>query len=175
MDTPPEQAWIFGTLAVTVARVDFLDPNHATTPDPRERGVRVELRPTRSDHQGSIYASPQIGLAPAVCRFDLLESAPQAADRMHWHPDMNGGEPGRRFFDPEIPADPLRWLADRLHEVETLLERSGADEIPRHRASVARIAEACDEIVEAVRDGLAWARQPWPDVRHDERGMALPA
>jgi hypothetical protein len=23
-----------------------------------------------------------------------------------------------------------------------------------------------------VADGLAWAREPWPDVEHDERGMA---
>jgi hypothetical protein len=29
------------------------------------------------------------------------------------------------------------------------------------------------EIGAAVEDGLAWARvAPWPDVEHDERGMA---
>ena len=54
-----ETAWIFGTLTVTVARIDFLDPAFASEPDTRERGVRIEIRPSASTHVDNIYASPE--------------------------------------------------------------------------------------------------------------------
>ena len=170
-----ETAWLFDTLTVTLARVDFLDPELAAAPDTRERGVRVEIRPTELEHIGSVYASPQVTLAPAAFRIDLLESAPGAVDRMHWHPTMDGGEPGDRTFDDSIPADPLGWLADRLGEVTTLLQRAGVEDVTRHERSARDIADHRHEIVEAARTGLEWARAPWPEVTHDERGMAVDA
>lgn len=170
-----ETAWLFDTLTVTVARIDFLDPELAPAPDTRERGVRVEVRPTASESIGSIYASPQVTLAPAAFRIDLLESAPGAVDRMHWHPTMDGGEPGDRTFDDEIPADPLGWLSDRLGEVVPLLQRAGVEDVTRHERSAQDIADHREEIVAAARDGLEWARRPWPQVQHDERGMAVRA
>lgn len=170
---PTERCWFFDTLAVTLAWIDFLDPDLAGSPETRERGVRVEIRPMGADPGGSIYVSPALWLAPAVCRIDLLESAPGAADRMHWHPVMAEGEPGDRTFEPAMSADPAAWLYDRLHEVDVLLERSGTPDVGRHRDAVASIAEAAEEIVEVVREGLAWASASWPEVRHDERGMAL--
>ena len=168
-----ETAWLFDTLAVTVARVDFLDPAFASEPDIRERGVRLEIRPLQSEHIGTIYVSSNLELRPALCRIDLLESAPGKADRMHWHPTMDAGEPGDRVFDTDIPADPLRWLSDRLGDVMDLLDRAGVPDAERHAASAAEITARRDEIVKAAREGLAWARKPWPDVSHDERGMAL--
>jgi hypothetical protein len=170
-----ETAWLFDTLTVTMSRIDFLDPELAPAPDTRERGVRVEIRPIESASIGSIYASPQLTLAPAAVRIDLLESAPGAADRMHWHPTMDGGEPGDRIFDDDIPADPLGWLSDRLGEVMTLLQRAGVGEATRHERSAHDVADHREEIVSAARDGLEWARRPWPQVQHDERGMAVRA
>lgn len=167
-----ETAWLFGTLAVTVERIDFLDPAFAAEPDIRERGVRVELRPSASPHIGSIYASPTVTLQPAVCRIDLLESAPGAADRMHWHPTMDKGEPGDRVFDPAIPADPLGWLAGHLADVSGLLTLAGVDDVDRHTESARLVAENAAEILAAARSGLEWARSPWPEVTQDERGMA---
>lgn len=168
-----ERCWLFDTLAVTVARVDFLDPARSDAPDARERGVRVEIRPVEATGHGSIYASPAIGLGPAVCRIDLLESAPGAADRMHWHPVMVDGEPGRRTYDPAMRPDPAAWLGDRLHEVPALLERAGLPDLDRHRTAAYAIADASEEVVDTARSGMAWARAPWPEVRHDERGMAV--
>lgn len=168
-----EIAWLFDTLTVTVARVDFLDPELASAPDTRERGVRLELRPTESEHIGTIYASTHVTLHPAVCRIDLLESAPGAVDRMHWHPTMDAGEPGDRTFDDAIPTDPLAWLAERLGDVTSLLQQAGITDLERHSRSALDIAAQRDEIVDAVRRGLDWARQPWPEVQHDERGMAI--
>lgn len=171
MTGPTELCWLCGTLAVTLARVDFLDPA-TDAAQARERGVRLEIRPLETDGAGSIYASPALALAPAVCRIDLLESEPGAADRMHWHPVMAAGEPGARTYDPSMPADPAGWLSDRLHEVESLLERSGMQDVGRHRPAAFAIAAASEEIVDAARAGLVWARAPWPGVERDERGMA---
>jgi hypothetical protein len=160
------------SLAVTLAYVDFLDPVLADEPDPRERGVRLELRRVATDQSGSIYASERRKLLPAVCRIDLLESRPGAADRMHWHPVMHDGEPGERTFDPTIPADPLGWVAEQLLNIHGLLDQSGYD--GAHSAhDLAALADLTPEIVEAARAGLKWAREAWPDVEHDARGMAI--
>jgi hypothetical protein len=149
--------WVFGQLAIWVARIDFLDPAVADEPDPRERGVRVEVRPALSDAVGTIYASPTTALQPAICRIDLLESAPGAADRMHWHPEMHDGEPGDRMFDAGLAADPVGWLTTYLRDLGD----------PEIEASV-------PEIVAAVEEGLAWARRtPWPDVERDQRGIPV--
>ncbi|MEO8105725.1 MAG: hypothetical protein ABI720_00250 [Actinomycetes bacterium] len=168
-----ETAWLFDTLSVTVTRIDFLDPAFASAPDTRERGVRVEIRPVDSSHVGTIYASPTVTMHPAVCRIDLLESSPGAADRMHWHPTMPAGEPGDRVFDPAIPADPLGWLADRLADVRGLLTLAGVGDVSRHTESAKLVAENEADIVAAAGSGLQWARGPWPDVCHDKRGMAI--
>src|SRR5262245_15299151 len=111
-----EYVWMFERLAVTVARIDFLDPAVAAEPAARERGVRIEVRPVTDVAEGSIYSSPSRTLQSAVCRIDLLESAPGAADRMHWHPQMRDGEPGDRTFDPDMPADPVGWLVRFLRD-----------------------------------------------------------
>jgi hypothetical protein len=167
-----ERTWLFDRLAVSVATVDFLDPALAGEPQARERGVRVEVRPVSSATAGSVYSSPTLTLLPAVCRIDLLESDPGAADRMHWHPVMDAGEPGDRVFDPSMPADPLAWLAARLESLDEVLAWAGVVDREGHDADVAAVAAASSDIVAVAREGLAWARQPWPVVRHDERGMA---
>ena len=67
-------------LCVSVEAVDFLDPNHLQYG--RECGVRLEMRFAQADDfPGTIYASRGLSVGRAVCRFDLLESAPGAQDR----------------------------------------------------------------------------------------------
>jgi hypothetical protein len=165
-----ERVWVFDRLAVSVLRVDFIDPAVAHEPDARERGVRIEIRPVTTNAAGSVYASWTRTIEPGVCRIDLLESAPGAADRMHWHPDMTDGEPGERTFDSDMPSDPVGWVTGFLRD------RLG-DHLARHGVTGAAgdceaIADATDEIGVAVGVGLVWAREPWPDLEHDERGMA---
>lgn len=171
-----ERVWLFDRLAVSVRRVDFLDPELVGTSDVRERGVRVEVRPVLRRAAGSIYASDRWELRPAVCRIDFLESSPGAADRVHWHPQMQGGEPGDRTFDVDMPADPVAWLArfwERLHEVlPGSGSGSGSGEAEPTPDDLRGVRAAAEEIGAAVALGLVWAREPWPEVAHDERGMA---
>ena len=167
-----ETAWIGDLLALTVADIDFLDPALVGTPDVRERGVRLELRPVATAHAGSVYASPSVALAPGVVRVDLLESAPGRADRMHWHPEMAGGEPGRRVLDPAIGADPTGWLRARLADVVGLLREAGVPEPERYVADATAFARVAEEVVARVEAGLTRAREPWPEVQRDARGLA---
>jgi hypothetical protein len=167
-----EQAWLFDTLAVTMAEIDFVDPAVESEPDARERGVRLEIRPLEALPDGSVYVSPTVTMRPAICRIDLLESRPGAADRMHWHPAMADGEPGGRVFDPAMPHDAMGWLARKLEQVDTLLEGAGVEDASRHASDVAAIAECSAEIVASARSAMESAQRPWPAVTHDSRGMA---
>ncbi|MDX6360835.1 MAG: hypothetical protein QOH37_3889 [Nocardioidaceae bacterium] len=167
-----ERVWVFGRLAISVARIDFLDPAVADTADPRERGVRIEVRPATSGAEGSIYASPTTILEPAVCRIDFLESAPGAADRMHWHPEMHGGEPGSRTFDVDMPADPVGWLSAFLLDLGGFLARAGVPDVGTMSHDLEEIRATAPEIGADVEAGMVWARRtPWPEVERDERGM----
>jgi hypothetical protein len=169
-----ERAWLFETLCVTVAEVDFLDPELRSQPGARERGVRVEIRPTASGGTGgTVYASIPISLQPAICRIDLLESRPGAADRMHWHPAMLSGEPGDRTFDTALSEDPLRWLAERLRDLDRLLGGHHVAARAAYGGDTSAVARVAEEVVGAVGAGLASSRAPWPDLQHDERGMAI--
>ncbi|WP_299051019.1 hypothetical protein [uncultured Nocardioides sp.] len=158
-----ERAWTFTDTAVTVTLVDFADPALAGEPDVRERGVRLEVRPLSWSTTGSIYSSPAMTLGSAVLRVDLLESAPGKADRMHWHPTMSDGEPGDRSFEVTMVDDPVGWTRDLL---TTLDDRIGAD-------AAAEVRDATEDVLAEVERTLAQARRPWPDVVHDERGLAV--
>jgi hypothetical protein len=168
-----ERIWTFGSSAVSVLGVDFLDPALADEPDARERGVRLEVRPLGTHRVGSVYASPTLTLAPALVRVDLLESAPFAADRMHWHPQMSGGEPGDRTFDPSLSRDPGAWLSTFLGDLEPVLRRAHPDEVIDAMADdLVAIAAVRGEIIEVAMTVLTVAREPWPEVTHDPRGLA---
>ncbi|MDF2969198.1 MAG: hypothetical protein K0Q93_2976, partial [Nocardioidaceae bacterium] len=108
---------------------------------------------------------------PAICRIDLLESSPGAADRMHWHPEMHRGEPGDRTFDPAMSADPLSWLSHQLRHLDELVRAVPEEAAAWHGVDRDAVSRVADEIVDTVRVALDACRGPWPEVEHDERGM----
>lgn len=166
--------YVADSLCVSVEDIDFLNPNRLS--DGRERGVRVELRMIESDTRpGSIYVSRGMSVGRGVCRFDLLESAPGAQDRMHWHPEMTDGTPSQRVFDPELRVDPLAFLGTRLRDGAGLLEMVGVDQPARFAGAAAALAAMVDAIVADVAASLERQRRdPWPEVgQRDERGMAV--
>ena len=168
-----ERIWTFSSSAVSVCGIDFVDPALAHEADARERGVRIEVRPMRAHGAGTVYASPTLSLDPALVRVDLLESAPYAADRMHWHPQMSDGEPGNRTFDPELSTDPGQWLATFLTDLDPILRRAHpSDVVDGLAADLHSITDARDEIVVSALAVLAKAREPWPEVTRDERGLS---
>jgi hypothetical protein len=128
------------------------------------------------DFPGSIYASRGVSVGRAVCRFDLLESAPSAQDRMHWHPSMPGGDPVERLFDDDLRRDPLGWLGKRLTDAVGTLELAGVDDPKRYAKDAETLARQADAIVAEAAAGLARFRAGWPETSgRDERGMALTA
>ncbi|SOE10458.1 hypothetical protein SAMN06272775_1500 [Streptomyces sp. 2323.1] len=161
-------------LCVSVEMLDFVNPNRLQ--DGRECGVRLELRLSEPDTlPGSIYASRALSITRGVCRFDLLESAPGAQDRMHWHPEMPNGEGRKRLYDDELARDPMGWLGRQLRDAIGLLKTGGVDAAERFADDARLLARMADDIVADATDTLSRSRRtPWPPVeRRDERGMAL--
>lgn len=168
----------FERLAVLVEDIDFLNPEKADQSDVRERGARIELRPVELADVpgGSIYSSQTVTSGLGLCRLDFLESAPYAADRMHWHPAMVDGEPEERTFDTELSADPVGWLRGRLKDGGRFLRDAGVADTGPYATDIGLMAELADDVVAQVERVLARARQPWPEVpARDERGMPVPA
>lgn len=161
-------------LCVSVEDLDFVNPNRLQ--DGRECGVRLELRLCTPDTlPGSIYASRGLDISRGLCRFDLLESAPGAQDRFHWHPVMPNGEGRRRLYDDGLSCDPLAWLGARLRDAVGLLDLAGVEDPASFAPDAAALAGIADDIVADTAGRLERMRAtPWPPVeQRDERGMAV--
>lgn len=144
----------FESLAVVLSDLYFLDPQPGPGQEGPERGVRLELRFLESaEREGSIYASRRIGVGRPIWRADFLESEsnPGTLDRAHHHPRMSGWEPGVRKFEPELSADPLSWLADKLEHLEDVVDPSVVREFD--------IEGELDQLQMASGETLAMLRQ----------------
>ena len=111
----------------------------------------------------TIHSSAALSLKPAIIRIDTLESAPNKADRMHFHPGMVDGEPGERAFDENMVKNPIDWLLSYLEKLHDCVGQ----------ADGRSIAEAAEVITRETAEFLEEARQPGPEVVHDERGLVV--
>lgn len=149
------QLFGFENVAVAVSDLYFVDPEPNPGQDSPERGVRLEVRLLeRQPLHGSIYSAQPIGVGRPVWRADLLESvdsAPGSFDRTHHHPHFDGWEPGKRRFVPELSADPLAWVAERLADLPALLDEAGIDTAEVDPSDTARLRDAAPEIIDATR------------------------
>ncbi|MET7336566.1 hypothetical protein [Nonomuraea sp. NPDC005650] len=144
----------FDRVGVAVSDIYFVDPNPANGQEGAERGVRLELRKLEpGELKGSIYSARPITVERPLWRIDLLESVngtPGSFDRTHHHPGIDGWEPGRRVFDKELSGEPLKWLGERLADLEGVLDSAGVDRDEVSPADVAGLRERAQEIVDTV-------------------------
>jgi hypothetical protein len=83
-----------------------------------EHGVRIELRElVPQPHRGSESAAQLITANRPLWRadlFDRLTDVPGSFGVAHYHPEFSGNEPCPRTWDPELTANPWRWLRDQV-------------------------------------------------------------
>jgi hypothetical protein len=108
-----------------------------------EHGARIELRELAPQpHRGSESAAQVITADRPLWRadlFDRLADAPGTFGVAHYHPEFSGNEPSSRNWDPELTADPWRWLHDQVagvgqgpgREAWQRLEPADAEELSR--------------------------------------------
>lgn len=151
-------AFGFDRIGVVVSDLYFVDPRPARGQEGPEQGVRLEVRfLERGELPGSIYSAQPISVDRPIWRADLLESVerPGSLDRAHHHPKFRGWEPGARKFEPELTADPVAWVGERLADLDGILDRA---EIPRDEVGpndAEDLRRAVPEILAAVRGSLA--------------------
>jgi hypothetical protein len=175
-------AFGFERVGVVLGDLYFLDD---TAPDDQrgaERGVRLEVRLfERPPLHGSRYSVQPIEVTRPIWRVDLLESVDGlhgTFDRTHHHPQIRGWEVGTRHFEPELSADPIAWVGERLSDLDGLLagsEVSSADIAPTDaadlRAAVPEIQAAIERVLARIRAGeLATAPVAPDDPRNARNG-----
>lgn len=139
------QAFVFEHVAVLVG------PWHEPV-EPPERGTRVEVRLLDPEpRRGSFSAAQRVVIDHPVFRADLFDQTDAPPGNLlsaHFHPNFEGVEPCDRFWRDEIKADPTRWLADELGDLEHLLARAG---VPVEQAAIiGRDADAVREAIPAI-------------------------
>jgi hypothetical protein len=132
----------------------WLHKRFKTRPEGAERGVRLEIRRLEpGELKGSIYSARPITVDRPIWRIDLLESAdgtPGSFDRTHHHPSIDGWEPGRRVFDEQLSGEPLKWLSQRLADLDGVLKEVGIDPSEVTPADAAGLRQRAPEIVDTV-------------------------
>jgi hypothetical protein len=157
-------AFAFEQVGVVVGDLYFVDPSPAAGQEGAERGVRLEVRIfERPPVEGSVYAAQAIHVARPIWRADLLErvDGPYGSfDRTHHHPQFHGWEPSRRAFVPELSANPVEYVGEKLADLDGLLagaDMSPADVAPTDaddlRAAVPEILDATRRLLERVHAG----------------------
>jgi len=119
-----------------------------------EHGARIELRELAPQpHRGSESAAQVIAADRPLWRadlFDRLTDAPGTFGVAHYHPGFSGNEPSPRTWDPELTADPWRWLRD---QIANLGEGPGRKAWPLEPGHAGELRGRADTIV-ALAQGL---------------------
>lgn len=118
-----------------------------------EHGVRIELRELPAQqHRGSESAAQLVTADRPLWRadlFDRLTDAPGSFGVAHYHPEFSGNEPSSRNWDPELTADPWRWLHD---QIAGLGEGQGQKAWQLEAADAVELSGLADAIVGLARE-----------------------
>lgn len=148
-------AFITGPIAITAG---YWVQRGADT----ESGARVEIRRIeREEIPGAAAGVAGLRLLPVsagIWRADLFRD--QVGNVIyHYHPHFEKGDVGERFFDDQLTADPVGFVIDRLRDLRTLLETSGAVDLADQvdYADVQRSLPAIRTAIEASFEPVAGA------------------
>ena len=147
-------AFGFERIGVVIGDLYFVDPDPEHHNDKPERGVRLEVRMLeQGELRGNFYSSRPIEIGRPVWRADLLEtvdSEPGSLNRAHHHPAFEGWNPGRRKYDPELSASPVRWVGEALGDLEGLMQQAGMAPDEALAADAVSLRESVPEIMATV-------------------------
>jgi hypothetical protein len=97
-----------------------------------ESGARVEIRRVeREEIPGAPAGVAGLRFLPVsagIWRADLFRDQ-DGEVVYHYHPRFEKGDVGERFFDDQLTADPVGFVIDRLRDLRTVLETSGAGDL----------------------------------------------
>lgn len=97
-----------------------------------ESGARVEIRRVeREEIAGAAAGVAGVRLLPVstgIWRADLFRDQ-DGNVIYHYHPRFEKGDVGERFFDDQLTSDPVGFVIDRLRDLPSLLEASGAGDL----------------------------------------------
>jgi len=117
-----------------------------------EHGVRIELRELAGQaRRGSESAAQLIALDRPLWRADLFDrhtDSPGSFGVAHFHPHFLGNEPCPRVWDPELKADPFRWLGEQFSR---LGEGPEGEPLPVASGDAAELSQLSDVIVSVAQ------------------------
>jgi hypothetical protein len=164
----------FDRSCIVVGDVFFIDPKPRPGQEGAEAGVRAEIRRLeRPPLRGSVYASQPIAIAEPIARFDLFESFPGGKgtrDRVHYHPNMEGWEPGHRVFDVDMTANPVEWLYKRLVDAPRFFDLDEVDDAAAIAARADEVVGRVEELWNEVRAGSLDPPEGWTGESTYRRG-----
>jgi len=118
-----------------------------------EHGARIELRELAPrPHRGSESAAQLVAADRPLWRADLFDRHTDEPGRFgvaHYHPGFVGNEPCPRQWDPELTADPWRWLRD---QIANLGAGQGRQAWPLEPADARELSGLADAVVALARE-----------------------
>jgi hypothetical protein len=151
------QAFVFEGIAVLVG--PWREPM-----DPPERGARVEVRLLEDQpRRGTRFAAQRIVIDQPLFRadlFDQVDKPPGNLASAHFHTHFDGAEPCDRVWSDDLSADPIKWLAQELDDLNGLIKRAGIE--VADAPWIDTDAEALRRVIPAI---LTAVQATWDDVR----------
>jgi hypothetical protein len=131
-------------------------------------GARVEIRrveqvegPRHRPGAAGFTVGP-VGGGTGIWRADLFMVLSQPGTPcFHYHPQFESDDVGERVFEPDMAADPRKWIAARLADITGLLEKAGAADVAasmdleEHERSLPLMLAAVDACLAQLPAALA--------------------
>jgi hypothetical protein len=99
-------------------------------------GARVEIRrveqvegPSHRPGAAGFTVAP-VGGGGGIWRADLfLVLSQPGTSCFHYHPQFESDDVGERFFEPDMAADPRKWITAKLTDITGTLVKAGAADV----------------------------------------------